>query len=309
MTLKKVLSVVGDYALMSLGTLIYCLAWESFMIPNGIASGGLTGACTILQFATGIPVSYSYIISNVILLGIGFLMMGNAFGFRTIWCILLSTVLFQFLPQFPVLQSIPGQPLYVSERILVPIIGGLVEAVGIALIFYRGGSTGGTDIIALILNKFWPVSPGKVFLYIDIFIIATVLLIPGKTLQDMLYGYLAMLSFSFAIDYFLLGSKTSVQVLIFSREYEKIADTINHDMDRGVTALKSVGWYSQQDMRVLLIVVRKTQLPELTRIVKEIDKKAFVSVSPANSVYGEGFEEIKVGPGGLRRRKLGSINQ
>lgn len=309
MTLKKVLATVGDYALLSIGTLLYCLAWDSFLIPNGIASGGLTGACTILQFATGIPVSISFVIANAVLLGIGFLVMGNAFGMRTIWCIALSTILFRVLPEFPVLAAVEGQPLYISEKVLVPIIGGLLEAAGIALIFFRGGSTGGTDIVALILNKFWPVSPGKVFMYTDLFIIATVLLIPGYSLQDMIYGYLAMIAFSLAIDAILMGSKTSVQVLIFSSRYNEIADYIIHEMDRGVTALKSVGWYTQQDTKVLLIVVRKTQLPELTRAVKEIDKRAFVSVSQASSVYGEGFEEIKTGPSARRRRRYGSINQ
>ena len=286
-----------EYLILSFGTLIYCMAWVCFMIPNNIASGGLTGMCTILQFATngGIPVAYSFIVANVILLIIAFIVLGKGVGFKTIYCILLSTLFFEFLPRFAFLESIPGQPLYISEKVLVPIIGGLMEAVGIGFILHYGGSTGGTDIIALIVNKFWPVSLGKAYFYMDIFIIASILLIPGKTVQDMVYGYIAMITFSLMVDFVLLGRKSTVQVLIFSQKYDRIADYIIEKMDRGVTVLKSVGWYTKQEKDVLLVLVRKTQLSSLTKVVKEIDKNAFVSVSPASSVYGEGFEEIKAG--------------
>ena len=112
---------------------------------------------------------------------------------------------FDVMPKVDVLLSLPGHLLYLDEKILVPVIGGIVEAIGIGLILSRGGSTGGTDIFAMIINKFWPVSPGQVYLYFDLFIIASVLLIPGKTFQDMMYGYLAMISFSLVVDSVLLG--------------------------------------------------------------------------------------------------------
>lgn len=282
---------------MSFGTLIYCMAWTCFMIPNNIASGGLTGMCTILQFATngGIPVAYSFIIANTVLLVMAFIVLGKGVGFKTIYCILLTTLIFEILPNFTFLESVPGQPLYISEKVLVPIIGGLMEAVGIGLILHYGGSTGGTDIIALIVNKFWPVSLGKAYFYMDIFIIASILFLPGKTVQDMVYGYIAMITFSLMVDFVLLGRKSTVQLLIFSQKYDQIADYIIGKMDRGVTVLKSVGWYTKKEKDVLLVIVRKTQLSDLTKAVKEIDKNAFVSVSPASSVYGEGFEEIKAG--------------
>ena len=295
MTGKKILDIVLDYVVISLGALVFCMAWDCFMIPNGIAGGGLTGLCTIIQFATGLPLFISYIILNAILLGLAFLVLGDGFGFKTIFCIGMTTLLFEVLPHFEFLQALPGRPLYISEKILIPVIGGLIEAIGISWIFRRGGSTGGTDIIALILNKFWPVSPGKVYVVIDLFIIASVLLIPGKTLQDMVYGYIAMLSFSFFLDYLLLGSKATVQIMVFSRNYAEIADHITHKLNRGVTAINSVGWYTQNDSKILLIVARKTQLSGLTKAIKSIDPKAFVSVCSATGVYGEGFEEMKTG--------------
>ena len=170
-----------------------------------------------------------------------------------------------------------------------------MEAVGLGIVLMRGGSSGGTDIIAMMINKYWPVSPGKVYLYSDIFIIASLLFIPGKGIIDVVYAYIIMLGFSFGVDYVLLGNKSSVQILVFSSKYEQIADHMIYNVQRGVTALQSVGWYSQQESKVLLIVARKHQLNMVLREIKSIDPKAFVSVSTAMSVYGEGFEEVKTG--------------
>lgn len=294
---KVIRNVVWDYIVITVGALLYVVAWTSFLIPNGIASGGLTGACTIIEMATRglIPVGWSFPALNALLIIIATLILGKGFGFRTIYAILVSTLLFDVMPKVDVLLSLPGHLLYLDEKILVPVIGGIVEAIGIGLILSRGGSTGGTDIFAMIINKFWPVSPGQVYLYFDLFIIASVLLIPGKTFQDMMYGYLAMISFSLVVDYVLLGRKSSVQVLIFSEKFTDIADFIIHEMDRGVTAINAVGWYTQSEKKVLLVLARKSQLHEITKAVKGVDPKAFMSVSPASDVYGEGFEEIKTG--------------
>ncbi len=286
---KRILSILWDYGIVTVATVIYCLGWTSFLIPNGIASGGGTGLCTIIYFATGIPVAYSFFTLNAILLILGFLVLGKSFGFKTIYVILLSSVLFDILPRFDELV------VHFDEKFIVAVVGGILESVGIGLILLRGGSSGGTDIAAMIINKYWPVSPGKVYLYSDLFIIASILLIPGKTLEDMIYGYITMVTFSVMIDMVLLGRKSSVQILVFSPNYKDVADFIINEMDRGVTALYARGWYSQEDSKVLLIVARKTQLHQIVSAIKRIDSKAFVSVSTATSVYGEGFEEIKAG--------------
>ena len=142
---------------------------------------------------------------------------------------------------------------------------------------------------------------GKVYLYTDLFIIASVLLVPGKTVQDMLYGYITMVTFTLMLDFFMMGRTSSVQVMIFSEKTSEIADYIVHQLDRGVTAIKSVGWYSKKDRDVLLVVTRKYRLSALTKAIKQIDRKAFVTITPTSSVYGEGFEEIKTG---IERKKL-----
>ena len=288
---NKILTTLWDYFLMTVGSLIFCMAWTSFVIPNGLASGGLTGLCTIIQYATGgaVPIGWTYPIVNIGLLLLGFLTLGKGFGIKTIYVIALTSLLFDILPQFPQLEVM------MDEKLLVALVGGLMESVGIGLVLQRGGSTGGTDIIAMMINKYWPVSPGKVYLYTDIFIISSVLLVPDKGLVDMIYAYVMMLGFSFGVDYVLLGNKSSVQILVFSSRYQEIADHMINEVHRGVTALQSVGWYSQQESKVLLIVARKHQMNEVVNEIKSIDKKAFISVSTAMSVFGEGFEEVKTG--------------
>lgn len=292
---NKVLMILWDYFLMTVGSLIFCMAWTSFLIPNGLASGGLTGLCTIIQYGTGIPVGWTYPVINLILLIMGFLVLGKAFGIKTIFVIALTSVLFEVLPKFPQFEVL------MEEKFLVALVGAAMESVGLGLVLLRGGSSGGTDIVAMIINKYWPVSPGRVYLLTDIFIIASLLFVPGKGLVDMIYAYVVMLGFSFGVDFVLLGNKSSVQILVFSSKYNEIADHIINDVHRGVTALQSVGWYSKKDSKVLLIVARKYQMNGVVNEIKNIDKKAFISVSTAMSVYGEGFEEVKTG---IRIKKI-----
>jgi len=289
MNTNKLLTTIWDYFLMTLGSVIFCMAWTSFLIPNGLASGGLTGLCTIIQYGTGIPVGWTYPIINIILLIMGFLSLGKAFGFKTIYVIGLTSLLFEVLPNFPNLQ------VFIDEKFFVALVGASLESIGIGLVLLRGGSTGGTDIIAMMINKYWPVSPGRVYLFTDIFIISCLLFIPEKGLVDMIYAAVVMIGFSFGVDFVLLGNKSSVQILVFSSMYEKIADHIIHDVRRGVTALQSVGWYSQKEGKVLLIIARKYQMNEVINEIKAIDRHAFISVSTATSVFGEGFEEVKTG--------------
>lgn len=286
---NKFLHVVMDYFLMTVGSVIFCMAWTSFIIPNGLASGGLTGLCTIIQYGTGIPVGITYPALNIILLVLGFLSLGKGFGFKTIYVIALTSILFDVLPQFPKLEVM------MEEKLLVALVGSFMESVGIGLVLLRGGSTGGTDIIAMMINKYWPVSPGKVYLYSDIFIITSLLFVPEKGFVDMIYAFVLMIGFSIGVDYVLLGNKSSVQILVFSSKYEDIADHIINEVHRGVTALQSVGWYSKKDSKVLLIISRKHQMNEVVNEIKKIDKHAFISVSTAMSVFGEGFEEVKTG--------------
>lgn len=289
MKTSKFLPVIWDYFLMTVGSILFCLAWTSFIIPNGLSSGGLTGFCTIIQYGTGIPVGWTYPILNILLLILGFLSLGKAFGIKTIYVIALTSVLFEVFPMFPQLE------VHMDEKLLVALVGAAMESVGLGVVLLRGGSSGGTDIVAMMVNKYWPVSPGRVYLVTDVIIISCMLLVPGKGLVDMIYAYVIMLGFSFGVDFVLLGNKSTVQILVFSANYKEIGDHIIHNVRRGVTALESVGWYSQNPGKVLLIIARKHQMNEVINEIRKIDKKAFISVSTAMSVFGEGFEEVKTG--------------
>ena len=297
---SKLLTVLWDYFLITVGSVIFCMAWTSFIIPNGLASGGLTGFCTIVQYGTGIPVGWTYPVLNFLLLVLGFMSLGKAFGVKTIYVIALTSILFEVLPKFPQLNVL------MEEKFLVALVGAAMESVGLGLVLLRGGSSGGTDIVAMMINKYWPVSPGRVYLLTDIIIVTLLLFVPGKGLVDMIYAYVVMIGFSFGVDFVLLGNKSSVQILVFSQKYQEIADHMISNIDRGVTALQSMGWYSQTESKVLLIISRKHQMNEIVNEIKNIDKRAFISVSTAMSVYGEGFEEVKTG---LKVKKSGLNKQ
>ena len=282
-------SLIWDYILITLGVFLYTMAWSWMMIPNGIASGGLTGAATILNFATGIPVYLSFTVINVLLIIAGVLVLGKGFGFKTLYAIGLSSLFLGILGKMDTMY------LFFDNKLLLVVVAGVLESIGIAIILDRGGSTGGTDIVALIINKFWPISLGRVFLVADLFIIASVLLVDGKTIEDMVYGSVAMLVFSIMVDWITLGRKSTWQIMVFSDKYKEIADSVINDLKRGVTALDAQGWYSGENKKVLLIMVRKPELHTITKAVKSIDPKAFMTVSAASTVYGEGFDEMKTG--------------
>ena len=305
MTAEKVLKTIWDYLVISFGAVLFVMGWTSFLLPNGIIDGGLTGVCALLAMVTGVPVDIWNFGLNAILLVVAWMVLGRSFGIKTVYTIVLTSLLFRILggDNLMCLKAVAGQPLALGEKVLVPIIGGGLEALGLGLILLRGGSTGGTDILALIINKFWPVSLGRFYLVSDFIVIALLMFIPGHCFADVIYGYICMGVFALALDMVMMGKESAVQVLIFSNHEAQIGGYINQQMGRGVTALKAIGWYTQEDRRVLMVMLRKTELPELVRAVKEIDPKAFVTVMPANNVYGEGFDEMKTGIPKLKNKK------
>lgn len=294
---KKFIQGVFDYLVITVGVVLFVMAWQSFLLPNNMIDGGLTGASALLGMVTGVSVDVWYFGINVLLLILAWFILGKSFGVRTVYAIVLSSLLFRVLgdESMRCLWSVEGEILYVGDGILVPIIGGLLEAVGLALIIMRGGSTGGTDILALIVNKFWPITIGRFYLFADFVVITLLIFVPGHNFTNVVYGYITMGVCAYVLDLIMLGKDSTIQVLIFSNEYSRIGTYINKDMERGVTALKAIGWYTQTDRQVLMVMLRKTELPILVKAVKDIDPKAFVTVVPANNVFGEGFDQMKTG--------------
>lgn len=302
---RKLLSTVKDYLILTVASFLFAFAWEGFMIPNGMSAGGMMGLCTIVQYATGgfIQAQYSYIVINAVLIIVAVLAMGIGFGFKTIYCIVVSSLAMGLVGSLDFLHSAPGEFLFIQERVLIPVFAGTIEAIGIGLILRYGGSTGGTDIISLMVNKYWPISLSMIYLVTDVIICSLLLFLPEKNFSDMCYGLEELVVFSLMIDIVVGGKRSSYQLLVFSEHYKEIADHIITNMDRGVTLLKAQGWYTKKDKDVLLILINQKELPSLTRVIKEVDPRAFMSISPTNNVYGEGFEEIKTGVSLKKKKK------
>ena len=301
---RKLLSTVKDYLILTVASFLFAFAWEGFMIPNGMSAGGMMGLCTIVQYATGgfIQAQYSYIVINAVLIIVAVLAMGIGFGFKTIYCIVVSSLAMGLVGSLDFLHSAPGEFLFIQERVLIPVFAGAIEAIGIGLILRYGGSTGGTDIISLMVNKYWPISLSMIYLVTDVIICSLLLFLPEKNFSDMCYGLEELVVFSLMIDIVVGGKRSSYQLLVFSEHYKEIADHIITNMDRGVTLLKAQGWYTKKDKDVLLILINQKELPSLTRVIKEVDPRAFMSISPTNNVHGEGFDESKPGVS-LRKKK------
>lgn len=305
-----------------MGILIYVLGWSLFLIPNNLVGGGVSGISSMIQYATQgkIQMGYSYLVINAVLIAAAVIVLGMGFGAKTIYAIILASVALRFLPDM-IPPSIVNTLALQNGKLMSVIMGGLMAGIGIGMSISNGGSTGGTDIIALIYTKYHNVSPGKVILFLDFIIITSSLLIPsyvqdvdpatgvallgadGKPLMHLMpfadkittvvYGLILVTVNSYVLDMYISGSQQSVQLFILSKEYEKIADAIANDLHRGVTVLDGKGWYTKQDTKVLMVLTRKSDLNLMLRHIKQIDSHAFLSVSSVNGVYGKGFETIK----------------
>lgn len=293
-----------EYFLLTLGILLYVVGWLIFLVPNNLVGGGVSGISSIIQYATGLKMGYTYFVINGILLLIALLIMGTGFGAKTIYAIVLASVglnVLQTLIPADIIDILSIQ----NGKLMSTIMGGIMSGVGIGMAMSVGGSTGGTDIIALIVNKYRNISPGRMILSMDVVIILSSLLVPSYTadgslvnfadkITTVVYGLILVTINGYTVDVYLSGSKQSVQVFIMSRKYEQIADAITNDLHRGVTILSSKGWYTKQEGNIVMVVTRKTDLNILLKYVKMIDPDAFLSVSSVAGVYGKGFDAIKV---------------
>jgi uncharacterized membrane-anchored protein YitT (DUF2179 family) len=295
--IKRVLTVLKEYIIITLGLLCYTAGWDIFIIPHEMVGGGVSGIGALIYYATGFPVSYSYFIINFVLLLIALKVLGKGFGFKTVFAIVMASLFFKILPDI-IPQSFIDEIAISNGKLMSAIIGGAISGVGITLTFSQGGSTGGTDIIALMITKYRNVSPGKIILYLDIIIIASSLLLPndlnmGAKFANVVYGYMVTGLCASTLDLLLSGMKQSIQMFIFSKNYAAIADRISNELRRGVTVLDGQGWFSKQNGKVLLVIAKKTDMNFLYKIVKEEDKDAFMSEGSVRGVYGQGFDQIK----------------
>ncbi|MBR4826873.1 MAG: YitT family protein [Bacteroidales bacterium] len=302
---KNVFTFLKEYAIITLGILLYVSAWALFLIPNNLVGGGVSGAASIVQYATKgfIKIGTTYFVVNAILLVIGMLTLGKGFGGKTVYAVVVASIGLNVLQT--IIPSEITQILAVDNgKLMSTIMGAIMAGVGIGMTMSQGGSTGGTDIIALVVNKYRNVSPGRMILWMDVVIIMSSILVPSYTadgsllpwpekITTVVYGFILVVINSTVLDLYLSGSRQSVQLFILSHKYDEIADMITSQLHRGVTVLDGKGWYTKQDTQVLMVITRRTDVSQLLRLVKSVDSDAFLSVSSVTGVYGKGFDRIK----------------
>lgn len=292
---------IKDYLYITLGLMSYSIGWAAFLLPYQITTGGTTGIGAIIYYATGFPIQWSYFIINAVLMTFAIKILGPRFSIKTTYAIFMLTFqlwLFQILVNNYV--HVPdispdGKPLLLGEGqdSMACIIGAALCGVGLGVVFNSNGSTGGTDIIAAIINKYHDVTLGRMIMACDVVIITSCYFI-FHDWRRVIFGFVTLFIIGFVLDYIVNSARQSVQFLIFSKEYEKIADRITKETHRGVTVLDGTGWYSKHQVKVLVVLAYKRQSVEIFRLVKSIDPNAFISQSSVIGVYGEGFDKIKV---------------
>ena len=277
-----------EYAVVTVSTLIMVFGNYFFKFPNNFAFGGITGFSTIVSALTKLSASQFTFIANMVLLVMGFIFIGKGFGMKTVYSsVLMSLALGAMDRWFPM-----GKPL-TDQPILELVFAVFLPAVGSALLFNVGASSGGTDIIAAIVNKYKDVSLGRMIMICDVFIISSCYFI-FHDWRRVIFGFVTLFIIGVVLDWIINSARQSVQFFIFSKKYDEIADRIIKDADRGVTVLDGTGWYSKNNVKVLVVLAKKRQSLEIFRLVKRIDPNAFISQSSVIGVYGEGFDKLKV---------------
>ena len=302
---KAVLTSIKEYALITLGILLYVTGWNLFLIPNNLVGGGVSGAAAIVQYATKgfIKIGTTYFIVNAVLLVIALFILGKGFGGKTVYAVIIASAGLNALQGVIPMEIV--QALAIDNgKLMSTIMGGILVGAGIGMTMSQGGSTGGTDIIALIVNKYKNVSPGRMILWMDVVIILSSMLVPSysadgevlpwtEKITTVVYGFILVVVNSTVLDLYLSGSRQSVQLFILSQKHAEIADMITHDLHRGVTVLDGKGWYTKTNTEVLMVLTRKSDLSLLLKMIKSVDPNAFLSVSSVTGVYGKGFDQIK----------------
>jgi len=282
---KKIFSLIQIYTVMVIGLALYAFGVTAFLLPVKITAGGVTGISMLIFYATGLPMGYPYFAINTFLVILAIRILGTSFGLKTIFSMVVISLLFN------IMQVLIKEPL-IKDMFLSSVLGGILCGVGLGVTFNQGGSTGGTDIIAMIINKYRNISPGKIILYCDVIIITSSFFVLSSV-EKLVYGYVTMWIVAYSIDAFLTGAQQSVQLFIFSEKYEQIADFINTESRRGLTIIEGTGWYTKKQVKMIMTVVRKRESPQIFQKIKEIDPEAFISQGSVMGVYGKGFDEIR----------------
>ena len=298
---KLILKEVEDYVFITLGLILYAFGFTFFLMPYEIVTGGVAGVAAIVEYASSFPNQYTYFLVNAALLILALKILGWKFLMKTIYAIFMLTFLLGLMKEL-VPRDESGQMVKIlgeGQNFMSLIIGCMMTGTALGVVFVNNGSTGGSDIIAASVNKFYNMSLGTVLIFVDLVIIGSCLFIPqfGTMLERtymVVFGLCTMVIENFMLDYIYNRQRSSVQFLIFSDKWQEIANAIGTQLDHGVTILDAHGWYTGKERKVLCILAKKNESTVIFRLIKRIDSKAFVSQSAVIGVFGEGFDEMKV---------------
>ncbi len=277
-----------DYTFIAIAMMFYCIGWNVFLLPNNIATGGVPGISSIIYWWTGTHVEISYFIINAVLMMFALRILGLKFCLKTIFAIVVLTLLTTFTTQ-----SLRGVALLHTQPFMASVIGAAFCGTGVGLGLSANGSTGGTDIIAAIVNKYRDISLGRVILICDIFIISSSYFVLHDW-EKVIYGYVVLFVTAFCIDQVVNSMRRSVQFFIISDKYEEIGHRINENPHRGCTVINASGFFSGREVKMLFVLAKKSESDKIFSLIDEIDPAAFVSQSAVIGVYGEGFDKFKV---------------
>ncbi len=295
MTSSKIFQELESYAIITLALMISSIGWVGFIIPSNIVGGGLMGLSSLIFFATGLPVGPTNLVLNVLLIAVAIKILGKGFGIKTIYSVVVLSLLVSVLPYYIT------EPI-VKEKFMAAIIGGGLSGASIGILFSQRASTGGTEVIAMLVNHYRNISPGKVMMFCDILIIGSSYIIFGS-LETVVYGYVVMGVMSYVADLLLTGSRQSVQIMVMSDKADEVAKKISTEINRGLTFISGRGYYSQTPREYIMMISRKSESHHILHIIKEIDPDAFISVGNVMAVYGKGFDQYRppIRSKGIRR--------
>ncbi|MDO4497095.1 MAG: YitT family protein [Bacteroidales bacterium] len=288
---RQMVAYLKDYLFIFIGVTLYAIGYNVFILPEKIVQGGLTGIASLFYYAYGWSPSIIIWGLNAVMLAMAYKFLNKQFVIRTIAGVTMLSVMIavvqwglSFIPT-PIIT--PGE-----DRFMHVMIGAMLGGAGLGIIFVHNGSTGGTDIIVALVNKFSRMSMGRVMQFVDITIICSSFIL-FRSLETIVYGVVFTLIATFVVDYVINGARQTVQFLIISKRYQQIADDMNHKLNRGVTILEGQGWYSKQEVKVVMVLCRKYESQYVFNLIKAIDPNAMVSQTFCHGVFGEGFDKIK----------------
>ena len=288
--LRKKKQWFKDMFFIFLGTLIYSFGYTAFVLPEQVVMGGVAGISALLYYAFGLLPGISIWVLNITLLLVAMKALSRQFIVRTVIGVtMLSALIGALQPVFQMFPMITAG----EDKFMHVLIGGALGGAGLGLVFSHNGSTGGTDIIIALLNKKFSMSFGRAMQFIDITIISSSYLL-FHSMETIVYGIAFTLAASFVCDYVINGTRQTVQFIIISKEYERIADMVNQRLNRGVTLIEGKGWYSKREVDILIVMCRRYEAQGLMSFIKAIDPHALVSQTFCHGVFGEGFDKIKV---------------